>query len=528
MGGRADASPIFTATLDAHQAISVAAPTPPDAPTGLSAAPGNGEVTLSWIAPAFDGGLPVVRYRVYESTIDHFTPTTPVESPTATSTSATVPGLANGTTYYFLVIAVNDADENDGASPASNQASATPAAPPGAPTGLSATAENGKVNLSWTAPASDGGVPVTSYRVYDSTTSGFAPGAPVQSPDGTSATVTSLANGTIYYFLVTAVNGDNEASSASGQASATPVGPPGAPTGLNAAAENGEVNLSWTAPASDGGASVTSYDIYDSTTSGFTLGAPPERSAGTSTSVTGLANGTTYYFRVTAVNQAGQSSASAQTSATLATSVTRAAPPGAPTVLRAVAEDGEVSLSWTAPASDGGAPLTSYDIYDSTTSGFTPGTLAETSAGTSTTVTGLANGTTYYFLVTAVNQAGQGPASAQASARPDKTIVKLPSPRPSKTIVPPPPRRSVPKQLIGLLAGVGTVAVAGGLALATRGRRLNARSPRHVTPASQVRAEPGPRPPDAVHIRKTGTEPTHTIRFEPNHGTTTTTIKEKP
>ncbi len=59
--------------------------------------------------------------------------------------------------------------------------------------GLDAAAANGKVNLSWTAPASDGGVPVTSYRVYDSTTSGFALGAPVQSPAGTSTTVVRIA-----------------------------------------------------------------------------------------------------------------------------------------------------------------------------------------------------------------------------------------------------------------------------------------------------------------------------------------------
>ena len=60
-----------------------------------------------------------------------------------------------------------------------------------------------------------------------------------------------------------------------------------------------------------------------------------------------------------------------------------------------------------------------------------------------------------------------------------------------------------------------------------RGRRLNSRSPRHVTPVSDVQAVPGPRLPDAVNVRETGREPTHMVRFEPDHGTTTTTIKEK-
>ena len=300
--------------------------------------------------------------------------------------------------------------------------------------------------------------------------------------------------------------------------------PPDAPTGLTATPENGEVALSWAAPASDGGAPVTSYRVYDSTVAGFTPGTPVESSTGTSATVTGLANGTTYYFLITAINDAGQSPASTQASATPATPATA---PGAPTGLTATPENGEVALSWAAPASDGGAPVTSYRVYDSTVAGFTPGTPVESSTGTSATVTGLANGTTYYFLITAINDAGQSPASTQASARPDLTKVKQASPLPSKTTVKP-PRRSVPKQLIAVLAGVGTVAVAGGLTLAARGRRRTALSPRHVTPASQVRAEPGPRPPDAVNVRETGTERTHTVRFEPDHGITTTIIKEKP
>ena len=96
MGGGAASSPIFTATLDANQATS---DKPPGAPTGLTATPENGEVALSWAAPASDGGAPVTSYRVYDSTVAGFTPGTPVKS--STGTSATVTGLANGTTYYF-------------------------------------------------------------------------------------------------------------------------------------------------------------------------------------------------------------------------------------------------------------------------------------------------------------------------------------------------------------------------------------------------------------------------------------------
>jgi hypothetical protein len=83
------------------------------------------------------------------------------------------------------------------------------------------------------------------------------------------------------------------------------------------------------------------------------------------------------------------------------------------------------------------------------------------------------------------------------------------------------------KQLIAVLAAVATAAVAGALTLATRGRRLRSRRPRQVTPSSDVRAVAGPHRPGAVNVRDTGREPTHTVRFEPDHGTRTTTIREK-
>jgi Fibronectin type III domain len=191
--------------------------------------------------------------------------------------------------------------------------------------------------------------------------------------------------------------------------------------------------------------------------------------------------------------------------------------PGAPTGLTARAGDAQVTLSWAAPASNAGPQVTGYNVYDGATADFKASTRVKSSTSTGATVTGLANGTTYYFWVTAVNIAGhESPSSAEVSARPETAAkVKLTS-------------GSVPKELIAALAAIATVAVAGALTLAMRGRRLNSRSPRHVTPASDVRAVPGPRLPDAVNVRETGREPTRTVRFEPDRGTTITTIKEKP
>ena len=97
--------------------------------------------------------------------------------------------------------------------------------------------------------------------------------------------------------------------------------------------------------------------------------------------------------------------------------------PGAPTESAPSAVgNGTVTLNWSAPASDGGSPITGYHVYDSTSQGGenTSGTPACTggAAATTCTVNGLGNGTTYYFVVTALNAAGQSVASNEESATP--------------------------------------------------------------------------------------------------------------
>ena len=144
------------------------------------------------------------------------------------------------------------ADPSDSADPAdSADPSPTPPAssvtPPTAPafagpTGLTATAGDTQVRLSWTAPASDGGSPVTSYKVYLATTPGARQSTTIGTAKGADATVTHLANGTTYYFMVTAVNTAGHESpllyrgvSRAGQAGHTGEGQPGLAYGTAAA-----------------------------------------------------------------------------------------------------------------------------------------------------------------------------------------------------------------------------------------------------------------------------------------------------
>jgi len=384
------------------------------APTDLSATGGTAQVSLAWAAPT--GGSAPESYNIYYSTSSGVTPATGTKISGVTGTSYTQSSLTNGTTYYYVVTAVYGVGE----SAASNQASATPSVPvviPAAPANLAATAGNAQVSLTWTASAG-----ATSYNLYWSTTTGVTPvnGTKISNISSASYTQTGLTNGTTYYYVVTAVDSAGE-SSASAQASATPVAPvtaPVAPTSLSATAGNAQVSLTW---AASSGAS--SYNLYWSTTAGVTPANGTKISGITSPSYvqTGLTNGTTYYYVVTAANSGGESPASNQASATPMAPVTV---PLAPTNLAATAGNTQVSLTWTASAG-----AVSYNLYWSTTTGVTPanGTKISGIASPAYVHTGLTNGTPYYYVVTAVNSAGESGASNQATATPVAPIAAAPA-----------------------------------------------------------------------------------------------------
>src|SRR5258708_6159843 len=182
-----------------------------------------------------------------------------------------------------------------------------PVIPP-APTGLTSSPGNGQVNLSWTASSG-----ATSYKLYRGTSANGESTTPVMTGiTGTNATDTGLTNGTTYFYKVAAVNSAGT-SPLSGETSATPLlMPPSAPTNLTASGGFGQVSLSW--GASSGAAT---YNLYRSITSNGE-GTTPYASGITTTSYTdnGVTSGTTYYYRVAAVNSAGMSAQSSEASAT--------------------------------------------------------------------------------------------------------------------------------------------------------------------------------------------------------------------
>jgi fibronectin type 3 domain-containing protein len=369
----------------------------PTTPTGLMATAGNAQVILTWTASA-----KATSYNLKRSATTGG-PYTLLSSPSASSFTDTT--VTNGTTYFYVVSAVNSAGESAN----STEASAKPTAPtqvPAAPSGLMATAANTQVSLTWTASAT-----ATSYNVKRTTTTG-GPYTKISSPTSPSFTDTGLTNGITYFYVVSAVNSAGESANSS-EVSAKPTAPaqaPAAPTGLFATPANAQVSLAWTASAG-----ATSYNVKRSTTTG---GPYIKISSPTATNFTdtNLANGTTYFYVVSAVNAAGESANSAQASAT---PVAPTQPPATPTGLIATGGNAQVSLSWTASSG-----ATSYHLKRGTTTG---GPYTQVSAPTTTsfTDTGLTNGTTYFYVVSALNAVGESANSAEASATPANTPVDV-------------------------------------------------------------------------------------------------------
>ncbi len=183
-----------------------------------------------------------------------------------------------------------------------------------------------------------------------------------------------------------------------------PVGPPSAPAGLTATPGNAQVSLGWTASAG-----ATGYNVKRSTTSGGSYSTIAPGVTATSYTDMTAANGTTYYYVVSALNASGEGPNSNQASAT----PTAPAPPPAPTGLAAAAGKRKVTLSWN--AASGAA---SYKVKRSTTNGGPYATVATGITGTTYVNSGLQSGTTYYYVVSAVNAAGESPNSNQASGTP--------------------------------------------------------------------------------------------------------------
>jgi hypothetical protein len=360
---------------------------------GVNATADDRRATVSWSPPSNWRTVTGYTVTVQPGNIRH------EAGPDARSWTAT--GLTNGTAYTFTVTA----NSAEGPGKTVPSGSVTPAAvAPGAPRSISVAPGDGVVDVSWQSPG--GGVDEFRVDVLD----GGGAVAATRTTTTTSASLNGLTNGTTYTAVVVAINGPTSTPSPP-SSSFVPRGRPAAPAPATAAITALlTVTVSWTPPADTGGSPITGYEVSNNGATPQTVGAGV-----TSLAFPGLVEGSTYTFTVRAVTAVGTSGPATAPAVTVERAV-----PSAPANVIAVADDGTATLSWDASAGNG-TTVTGYTVTSSA-GGTYPAT------GTSASVTGLSNGTSYTFEVRAngANGTQSGPGGSNAvtpSGTPDAPVI---------------------------------------------------------------------------------------------------------
>jgi hypothetical protein len=466
----------------ASNAVSPSAtPTAPGAPTGVLASPGTTSALVSWVPPVDNGGSAVTGYTV--TPYIGSTAQTPVQV-SGSTTSATVSGLSDASSYTFTVNAANAsgtsqesvpsaavqpqdtildfanpavADSGDGnpvelgvkfTSDVSGQVTGVRFYKAGTNTGthigslwsstgtmlasatFSSETASGWQTVQFASPVNitAGTTYVASYFApfghYSFTPGAFAQGSIDNPPLHGVANGTS-ANG-VYAYSLSSTFPNNSYNATSYSVDLLFLGQaPGQVTGVTATPSQQAARVSWTAPS--GGTAPSTYTItpyIGSTAQTPTVitGTPP----GTHTTITGLTAGTAYTFTVQASNRYGSGSASAHSGPV--TPLATATVPAAPSNVSAQAATAQAAVIWTAPTDNGGSAVTSYTVTPFIgATAQTPTTVSASS--TSASVTGLTNGTAYTFSVTAGNSVGQSqPSTASTAVTPVDTIFDFGTP----------------------------------------------------------------------------------------------------
>jgi alpha-tubulin suppressor-like RCC1 family protein/fibronectin type 3 domain-containing protein len=342
---------------------------------------GAGQISLAWTASAGSTSY-TVKYG-----------TSPGNYTTTVSTSAaspqTVSGLAAGTSYYFRVSAVN----SNGTLDSTSEQTYSPYASPAAPSALTLTGTPGNVALSWTASPAAGSI---TYSVLRSTVSGGPYTTLSSTVSGTTYNDPTVADGTTYYYVV---NATNVAGTSSNTAEGS-IRTISAFT-LTSVSVNGSGSLAISWPVVTG---ASAYTLQYGTVNG-TYSTTVSSAATSPTTVSALTAGTPYYFNVIATNAIGSGTSKAATSSLAGT------PMSAFTLSSVVASSGQTIVTWAASTGS-----TSYSVLYGTASGNYTTTVANQTSPA--TITGLTNGSTYYWMVKAVNASGNLNASNELSSQP--------------------------------------------------------------------------------------------------------------
>ena len=394
-------------------------PGPPSAPTGLTATPGDGSASLSWTPPSFDGGSSVTGYRIYRGPSAG---SVTFHQAVGAVTSFADTGLSNGTTYHYRVSAVNA----NGEGPLSSAALATPTAfvQPAEPLPVVDGFDRGFEN-----PLSDGGR--WSNGISGSAESGlYVPSTWLACSK--SSTCTSWRNAAQYgpdvevWARVSVLPGDDNQIRLLARLRQ-----------VGGAAYDGYMLRATQLPGTDqillervdDGTFVTRLTVSQELVAGDILllraaGSVIEiwRNSSAAWSRLGVLTDTTY----AAAGYAGVGirGTTGRVDDFGARTLGSGTSPEAPAALTAVAGDASVSLSWQAPGSNGGSPVTNYKVYRGTSSGAL-GFHANAGPTTSTVDASAVNGTTYYYKVSAENANGESGLSNEASATPSSLVTPV-------------------------------------------------------------------------------------------------------
>jgi hypothetical protein len=278
-------------------------PTTPHAPGLVGVSGQAGAIRVSFTPPAFDGGSPILSYRVIA------TPTSgpAVVSDACSSSPCSVAGLATGTAYVVTMRARNAVGWG---AESSASVAVTPAANPIAVQNVSVVAGNGTLDVSWDDPAGFGGATCVGYELRIRVAGDPWPGAAVATstcPSSGTHTFSGLTSGTAYDVQIVTVTSDLTTATDINTAvvSGVPAGPPSAPRQLSVIdSAGGEITLYWAAPLVNGGAAITDYEVLIGTSPCGAVTVDQTTGAGTCVK-SGLTSQTTYAITIRARNAFG-------------------------------------------------------------------------------------------------------------------------------------------------------------------------------------------------------------------------------
>jgi len=397
----------------------------PAAITNLIATPDHSNVGLyAKLAPSTDV---LIGYHIYRGNTSGTEAAVPIMNGSFISTIdmsgindfiASDDNVMDDVNHYYYVTTENLFGNSTHSNEAVSFASSTGDVP--APvTGLAAVGGSGQVTLTWDRPAYQGTANVLIYTVFRNYSNGWLS---IQlfaySGLGQQTYVDNTAiEGTTYqyYVMVSNIYGSSGSPSNIAQASATSSNVvPSAPVNLVATAGTGYVLLSWSAPTTVG-PGIINYQIFRGTTAGGEGTTAWQTVSGSILAYndTTVTAGQIYYYEVAAVNSIGTGTNSNEANGMAPV----AAAPSAPVGLTAFASAGQIQLNWSAPSSIG-TGITEYRVFKSATAGGEGTTPIITVSGSTLTFSdsNVMAGTPYYYQVKAVNAAGVGPGSNEASA----------------------------------------------------------------------------------------------------------------